>query len=94
MLTVRNLRPESTVQDWFRDNTHLLAALAVWAAALLWFAGLGPRLVDSAWYSVSFVEGGFIYDRTPDEAACRARAVDDSAACLTGAELGAGQSNN
>lgn len=94
MLTVRNLRPEPTVHDWCRENARLFAALAVWAAALLWLAGQGPRLVESAWYSVSFVEGGFIYDRTPDEASCQARVVDGSTACLTGAELGARQSSN
>lgn len=25
MLTVRNLRPEPTLSDWFRDNNNLLA---------------------------------------------------------------------
>ena len=87
MLTVRNLRPEPTLSDWFRDNNNLLAGLILWAAALLWLAGIQPRLKESAWYHVSFVEGGFMYDRMPDEAACRASVADNTTACLSGAEL-------
>jgi len=87
MLTLRNLPPQPTVHDWLQDNARLLATLTIWAAALLWLAGTGPRLVESAWYTVSFVEGGLIYDRGPDEATCQARVVDDTTACLSGAEL-------
>ncbi|WP_062794361.1 hypothetical protein [Cupriavidus metallidurans] len=94
MLTVRNLALEPTLLDWLHDNARLLAALTVWAAALLWLAGTGPRLVESAWYTVSFVEGGLIYDRMPDEATCQARVVDDTAACLSGAQLGGSQPSN
>ncbi|MEN7531705.1 hypothetical protein [Cupriavidus sp. DL-D2] len=88
MLTVRNLPPEPTLSDWFRDNNKLLAGLILWAAVLLCIAGAAaPRLVESAWYNVSFVEGGLMYDRMPDEAACRASVADNTTACLSGAEL-------
>ncbi|HDP4805345.1 hypothetical protein [Pseudomonas aeruginosa] len=87
MLTVRNLPPEPTLSDWFRDNNNLLAGLILWAAVLLCIAGAAPRMVESAWYNVSFVEGGLMYDRMPDEVACRASVVDNTTACLSGAEL-------
>lgn len=88
MLTVRNLPTEPTLYDWLQDNARQLATLTVWAVALLWLAGTGPRLVESAWYTVGFVEGGLMYDRMPDEATCRAGVVDNTTACLSGAELG------
>lgn len=94
MLTVRNLPTEPTLYDWLQDNARLLATLTVWAVALLWLAGTGPRLVESAWYAVSFVEGGLIYDLMPDEATCQARVVDDTTACLSGAELGGSHPSN
>ncbi len=92
MLTVRN-PSERTLSGWFRDNHDLLAGLILWAAVLLCIAGAVPRLSESAWYNVSFVEGGLMYDRMPDEAACRAGAVNNASTCFSGAELNAGDSS-
>lgn len=89
MLTVRNLRPEPTVRDWLQENNRLFAGLLLWSAALLWLAGSGPRIVESAWYRVSFVEGAMLYDRMLDEASCKALSLDGAVSCLSGAELGA-----
>lgn len=88
MLTVRNLPPAPTMRDWMQEHMRLLTGLLLWSAALLWLAGTGPRIVESAWYHVSFVEGGTMYDRMPDESSCKALAVDGSMACLSGSELG------
>lgn len=91
MLTVRNLPPAPTVADWVQDNSRLIMGLILWSAALLWLAGAAPRVDHDAWYHVNFAEGGLFYDRMPNEAICKASisAAEDSAACVSGAELGA-----
>lgn len=74
MLTVRNLRPEPTLKDWFRENTSLLAVLALWALAMFWLGG-----------SHIPVEGQLAANRTAAEDPCFF--VGDALVCKPGAEL-------
>ena len=64
MLTVRNMQPDPAPMRgrWVQEDLSLLAGVALWAAAMLWFAWLGQPSDTAAdrWYYVGNVQGGLL----------------------------------
>ena len=91
MLIVVNPRidPEATFAGWLKSNARFVAAMALWAAALLLVAFLGrPNGFDlDAWYSVSAAEGVPTYTAFGSEEACNAASPTSMPSCVSGREL-------
>jgi hypothetical protein len=71
MLTVRNLRPQPTKLDWLRANASSIAALFLWACAVLMLAAAGQPDGEHD-YSVTSVEGAMFFSRTSGDSTCEA----------------------
>ncbi len=84
MLTVRNLPPEPTWQDWLKEQLPLIKGLALWVTAMCCLVILWSPTGNGEWYLLSESDGALIAMPMSNESSCLQRMGDGADLCALG----------